>query len=114
MENRRLSRVILSVGSVHKNTCPDVKMLSAGTRVLWARWQFGAERLWIYQTPPPPYPAAHRAMAVSDPSFSPKGVPPNPLPWDPESAPQYYSEPLGPPSQNDINIDPQKILQKIV
>ncbi len=35
------------------------------------------------------YPAAHRAIAVSDPSlsllkeFSP---PPNPLPWDPEAA----------------------------
>ena len=50
---------------------------SAGTRVLWARWQFGAERLWIYQHPPP-YPAAQRAMAVSDPSFSPKGVLPSP------------------------------------
>jgi hypothetical protein len=26
----------------------------------------------------PPYPAAQRAMAVSDPSFSPKGVLPSP------------------------------------
>ena len=51
---------------------------SAGTRVLWARWQFGAERLWIYQHTHTPYPAAQRAMAVSDPSFSPKGVLPSP------------------------------------
>jgi len=31
-----------------------------------------------YINTPPPYPAAQRAMAVSDPSFSPKGVLPSP------------------------------------
>ena len=89
MENRRLSRVILSVGSVNKNTGPDVKMLSAGTRVLWARWQFGAERLWIYQTPPPHIrrpigPWLFQILLSLLKEFSP---PPNPLPWDPENVP---------------------------
>ncbi len=39
-------------------------------------------------------------------------APPNPLPWDPESAPQYHSEPLGLPSKNYLNFGPQKNRQK--
>ena len=63
---------------------------SAGTRVLWARWQFGAERLWIYQHPPhirrPNGPWLFQILLSLLKEFSP---PPNPLPWDPENAPQF-------------------------